>query len=160
VKPSVLFIHLAALRYVTSLPPEHTTSGRRATEFAEGIEGIIDLVRPWGTRVVFIGPIPVHATSPMNVATLLRPNPRPSTMSRAAAEAESRDVMSALDELSDRGDLTIIDSEAALCDETECSQYRNGWIYRDGSHLSPKGARLLRPALDNALIRLLPSAGA
>jgi hypothetical protein len=157
-QPTVLFVHLAALNYVTDSPAQ-TATGRSTTEFAQGIAGILELVRPWGTAVVFIGPIPIHETSEMNSANLMRPHPRPSSTSRERAEAESRGVMSALATLTDRSGLVLIDPVAAVCDATTCSQFRDGWIYRDGSHLSPDGARLLRPAIDAALLELLTATG-
>jgi peptidoglycan/LPS O-acetylase OafA/YrhL len=49
--------------------------------------------------------------------------------------------------------VTVIDFTGLLCDDGRCPAVRNGiLLYRDDSHLTATAARLLAPALDDALV--------
>lgn len=156
VRPAVLIVHLAALNYTDDTRAGGTAVGRTPAEFADGIRGIERVMNPFGTKIVFLGPIPLHEKSMMSFASLVRPDPTPDIVTRAAADERARPLLSAIANVAAGGtSIALIDPVPWLCTDDECSQFRNGWIYRDEGHLSPKGAELLLPAIDAAIQPLL-----
>jgi len=103
-------------------------------------------LRALGLRVLLVGPVPIMPRSVPGCLFLATSpaDPRCRT-TRAETDAMENDIVDALRSAAgDAVDVRFIDIRPAFCDADTCWPARHGEIYyRDTSHLSPAGNRLI-----------------
>ncbi|MGW4477853.1 acyltransferase family protein [Rhodococcus triatomae] len=112
--------------------------------------GSLDRLRESGARIAYIRDTPYPGTDvPECISSAL------DDWSACAFEASGRvDPVIAGTTSGRLTGVAVVDLNGYLCDGTDCAAVRNGTLlYRDESHLSATAARLLAPALSDALDR-------
>lgn len=51
--------------------------------------------------------------------------------------------------------VSIIDISSIFCDKTVCTRYIDNWLYWDSNHLSNYGANLVKPKIQNYLLKII-----
>lgn len=163
--PDVLVVHAASTRY-TEAGALQAADGRTAATadesiawYVDGLDAVARELAPLGTKTVVVADVPYFPGSKVQQASVLRPRPQPRVRSRRDVEAETAAFDRALLARAAATGMDVLDPKPVLCGATRCSQYADGWQYRDSEHLSPWGAHRLEGLVDGALQRALTPAG-
>jgi peptidoglycan/LPS O-acetylase OafA/YrhL len=124
---------------------------RKRAAFASGLADTVKTLRAAGKTVIIIGPVPEFRHSvPTDLAKMrvwgghweIAPT-------RAMFLAREAYVFSVFDALAKSSQVKVVRPDSILCPDVRCVVMLNGRpLYRDTSHLSVVGARLLTPLFD------------
>ena len=112
-------------------------------------------------RVLIILPSPVFPVDPHEYIDRMLIAGRSPTLNMTRAEhfAKFAEVIGSIETVAHRTDATLFDPSAILCNVGHCRYESNGVsLYKDKSHLTIDGARLLTQGLMQALINAGPAA--
>ena len=155
--PDVLVVHEAANADAGTGPLQNGAVAAEAAHeeavafFVDGLVRVQRELAPLGTRMIVVSDVPTFGESKVQLASLLHPDPTPSWRDRRDVEQQLAALERALADLGTSTGTIVIDPKQALCGPKRCSQYRDGWLYRDSNHLTPRGAGRLRGMLDEAI---------
>jgi len=155
--PDVLIVHVDAENLGVAGALENADGVRAGTDeeatglYVDGLAAVARALAPLGTRMVVVADVPSFPTSAVETASLLHPNPTPSSRSRREVDQGAERMDRALAGLAASTGATVVDPKPVLCTPTRCSQYAGGWQYRDNNHLTRFGATKLTGPIDAAI---------
>lgn len=133
----------------------------KAAIWKHGFEQALSRLTAAGHNVVVVQVIPHFLTGPNDhwrpencpmISAMSGPTSCAPKLSRAASDVTQQPIIHALAGASRSSGAHLIDLRNALCPLGICSAYQSGeWIYRDGTHISPKGSAHLTPLLREML---------
>ncbi len=142
--------------------PDAAAKSSRAS-LLDGLSRTVSRLESQGRRVVFALDVPELGFDPVECdgARPFFPRARRRavcSVSRAQVDAQQKDYRAFVAQLAAlHPRLTVFDPLPAFCDASSCSAVRDGLpLYRDGSHLTVRGSRLIGRVLADRLAALAP----
>lgn len=155
--PDVVIVHSLTFQLSREQAEQAATAALPGSEtrYVEALEGTLAQLVRAGTTVMVISDVPFFEDSELDRATLLRPRPTPGEIEERELLGITGSLRNAERAIAESYSGYWVDPVPALCPSGTCSQYIEGWVYRDGDHLTNFGAERLVPVIAENLTTAL-----